>query len=524
VGTDGSIDPNFNPSLNQLTDTVTVLSNQHILVGGAFTTVQGSGGAPLTFVDHVTILNPDGSIDPSFSLGAGTAPTGQVRTFAQQPNGQVIFAGSFSPIDGSTAAYISRLNGDATIDTSFNSGTDGPVNSVAVLPSGASTVIPSNSGVWLNPSGSVRYTYSAATNGEVICSVQQADGKVVIGGLFSTFAGVSGLQNLVRLNTDGTVDTSFSPSVTGAVNAIAIQPADGKIVIGGGFTSVSGVNNTYIARLNTDGSVDTAFSPSPNLEVLSLLILSSGQILVGGDFSQRLPNAATTVVSINFLARLNTDGTVDTSFNPDPSGPIYCIGVNSSGQYIVGGSFSSFTPNLGTTVYNLENLARLNPNGIPDTGFYPDPDSPVVTLLVLLTARSSRADRSRHGSRTRTSRVRRIPRSRPGPSSRATTSLASTRTGPLTPRLPRTRTAPSARSPSSRTERSCWADRSLPSSRTGPAFRRIAATSPGSMPTAQSTFLSIRRSMVTRTRSTSSLTARSSSAAISRRSRWAARR
>jgi uncharacterized delta-60 repeat protein len=383
VGTDGSIDPNFNPSLNQLADTVTVLSNQHILVGGAFTTVQGSGGGPVTFADHVTILNPDGSIDPSFSFGTSTAPTGQVRAFAQQPNGQVIFAGSFGAIDGSIAPYISRLNGDSTIDPSFNSGADGPVNSVAVLPSGASTVIPSNSGVWLNPNGSVRYTYSAATNGEVICSVQQTDGKVIIGGLFDTFAGVSGLQNLVRLNTDGTVDTTFTPSVTGAVNAIAIQPADGKIVIGGGFTSVSGVNNAYIARLNTDGSVDTAFSPSPNLEVLSLLILSSGQILVGGDFSQMLPNAATTVVSINFMARLNTDGTVDTSFNPDPSGPIYCIGVNSSGQYIVGGSFASFTPNLGTTVYNLENLARLNPNGIPDTGFYPDPDAPVVVLLVL---------------------------------------------------------------------------------------------------------------------------------------------
>jgi uncharacterized delta-60 repeat protein len=383
VNADGSIDANFNPSLNQLVNTVTVLPNQHILVGGAFTSLQASGGGPPTFFNHVAILDPDGSIDPTFSFGAATAPTGQVRAFAQQPNGQVIFAGSFSPMDGSNAAYISRLNGDATIDPTFNSGADGPVNSVAVLPSGASTVIPTNSGVWLNPGGSVRYTYSAATNGEIICSAQQADGKLIIGGLFSTFAGVAGLQNIVRLNTDGSVDTSFEPSVTGAVSAIVIQPADGKIVIGGGFTSVSGVNNAYLARLNTDGSVDSAFSPTPNLQVLSLLMLPNGQILVGGDFSQMLPNEATTVVSINFLARVNADGTVDSAFNPDINGPVYCLGINASGQYILGGSFTSFTPNLGSTTYNLENLARVNPNGTPDTAFYPDPNAAVVVLAVL---------------------------------------------------------------------------------------------------------------------------------------------
>ncbi len=382
VNADGSLDTLFNPSANQLIDTVTVLSNQHILIGGAFTSLQPSGSTATTSVNHVAILNPDGSIDSTFNAGAHTSPTGQVRAFAQQPNGQVIVAGSFSAMDGSPAPYISRLNGDASIDTSFNSGADGPVNAVAILPSGASTLIPSNSAVWIGPDGHVRYTYSAASNGEVVSSALQADGKVIIGGLFSTFAGVSGLQNMVRLNTDGSVDTSFNPILGGVVSAIVVQ-TDGKIVIGGGFTNVDGVNNAYLARLNTDGTLDTTYAPQPNLQVLSLLLQPNGQIIVGGDFTELIPANATTAFALNFIARVNADGTVDNTFDPDLSGPAYALGITSTGQIVVGGAFSSVSPNAGTTAYTVQNIVRLNTNGTVDTTWYPDPNAPVTTLLVL---------------------------------------------------------------------------------------------------------------------------------------------
>ena len=382
VNADGTIDGSFTPSANQLVDSVTVLSNQDILIGGSFTALQASGSATPTSVNHVAILNPGGTLDTAFSLGANTAPTGQVRAFAQQPNGQVIFAGSFSPMDGSPAAYISRLNGDASIDTTFDPGVDGPVNAVAVLPSGASTVIPSNAGVWLNSDGHVRFTYSAASNGEIVCSAQQSNGQVIIGGLFSTFNGVSGLQNLVRLNTDGSVDTTFNPILGGVVSAIVIQ-SDGKIVIGGGFLTVNGVDNSYLARLNTDGSLDTAFAPQPNLQVLSLLLEPNGQIVVGGDFTQMIPTGATTASALNFIGRVNTDGTVDTTFDPDLDGPAYAMGLTSTGQIVVGGAFSSLAPNAGTTAYNVQNLLRLNNDGSLDTTFYPDPNAPVTALVVL---------------------------------------------------------------------------------------------------------------------------------------------
>jgi uncharacterized delta-60 repeat protein len=381
VNSDGSLDPLFNPSANQLVDSVTILSNQNILVAGAFTTLQPSGSTATTFTNHVAILNPDGSINSAFSAGAHTSPTGQVLAFAQQPNGQVIFAGSFGAMDGSPAPYIARLNGDASIDTSFNSGTDGPVNTVAILPSGASTLIPSNSAVWLDSNGQVRFSYSAASNGEVVCSAQQADGKVLIGGLFNTFGGVSGLQNMVRLNTDGSVDATFNPIVDGVVSAMLVQ-TDGKIVIGGGFTNVDGINNAYLARLNADGTLDANFAPQPNLQVLSLLLEPNGQIVVGGDFTQMIPTGATVASALNFIGRLNSDGSVDSTFDPDLTGPAYTMGLTSTGQIVVGGAFSSLSPNAGTTSYTVQNIVRLNNNGTVDTTWYPDPNAPVTALVV----------------------------------------------------------------------------------------------------------------------------------------------
>jgi uncharacterized delta-60 repeat protein len=385
VASNGTLDTNFNPNANALINTVSVLSNGNILIGGSFTTLQPNGAAAPSFYNHLAILNSDGSINTSFTPGANPSPSGTVSVIAQQLNGQVLVAGSFGPLAGSPSAYLARLNGDATPDTTFNAYVDGPVNSVALLPNGASTLIPTSSAVWLNANGQIRYSYSAASNGEVVCSAQQADGRIILGGLFSNFNGTSGLQNLVRLNTDGTVDTTFSPTPNGVVSAIVIQ-SDGKIVIGGGFTNVDSTNNAYLARLNTDGTVDTTFAPQPNLQVLALALQPNGQIIVAGDFTLLVPTVATgttaSTYAYNYLARVNSDGTVDSTFNPDMSGPVYTVALLPSGQVLVGGSFTSITPNAGTTVYYVEDLARLNSNGTVDTGFYPDPNAPVASIAV----------------------------------------------------------------------------------------------------------------------------------------------
>ncbi len=100
--------------------------------------------------------------------------------------------------------------------------------------------------------------FNPDANARVWTTAVQPDGKIIIGGLFTTVGGVT-RNRIARVNADGSLDTAFNPDVGGSsssVLAIAVQP-DGKIIIGGFFTAVSGVTRNFIARLNADGSLDT---------------------------------------------------------------------------------------------------------------------------------------------------------------------------------------------------------------------------------------------------------------------------
>src|ERR1043166_9040490 len=80
-------------------------------------------------------------------------------------------------------------------------------------------------------------------NGPVFAIVVQPDGKILIGGDFTTLSPNGGAEvfrnHIARLNPDGTLDTGFDPSASAVVHALAVQ-ADGKILAGGLFTSIGG--------------------------------------------------------------------------------------------------------------------------------------------------------------------------------------------------------------------------------------------------------------------------------------------
>ena len=153
--------------------------------------------------------------------------------------------------------------------------------------------------------------FNPGANSGVFSLTLQADGKVLVIGSFTTLAGQA-CTNLGRLNADGTLDTSFNPGVGGnsypRVYCLAVQ-ADGKIVVGGSFSSLGGQSRTNIGRLNADGSVDVRFHSGANDTVLSLAVQADGKILVGGDF--------TTLGGLvrTHIGRLNVDGAVEASFN-----------------------------------------------------------------------------------------------------------------------------------------------------------------------------------------------------------------
>src|SRR5438132_3613887 len=73
----------------------------------------------------------------------------------------------------------------------------------------------------------------------------------------------------------------FDPNANDLVRVVVVQP-DGKILIGGDFTTVLGVARSRIARLNPDGTLDTAFNPNANGHVYSIVVQADGKILAGG--------------------------------------------------------------------------------------------------------------------------------------------------------------------------------------------------------------------------------------------------
>ncbi len=179
-------------------------------------------------------------------------------------------------------------------------------------------------------------------NGAVVALVVQPDGKILIGGDFTTLSPNGGAtftrNHIARLNQDGTLDTGFNPNVSSAnssVFSIALQ-ADGNILVGGIFTSIGGQARSNMARLNSDGMVDLTFNPSAtgtNSGVEEIVVQADGKILVGGLFT------AIGGQMRNNFARLDpTTGLAD-SFNPNPDDVVSAIAIQADGKILAGGRF-----------------------------------------------------------------------------------------------------------------------------------------------------------------------------------------
>ena len=274
----------------------------------------------------LTVTTPQGG-DVDFSFDPGSSINDEVSALAIQPNGKVVIGGSFGSVSGVARGGIARLNADGTTDHTFGNG----------------------------QTGANSYILSIAT---------QADGRVLIGGSFSTVNGVS-RNNIARLNADGTLDSTFLNGLAGAnfiVYSIAVQP-DGRVLIAGDFTTVNGTSRNRIARLNADGSLDATFLnglTGADHIVQSIVLQPDGRVLIGGWF--------TTVngVSRNRVARLNADGTLDTTFLNGLTGAnniVRSLAVQSDGRVLIGGDFTTVD---GTS---RNRIARLNADGSLDTTF-----------------------------------------------------------------------------------------------------------------------------------------------------------
>jgi hypothetical protein len=165
----------------------------------------------------------------------------------------------------------------------------------------------------------------------------QPDGKALVGGAFTNIAGGTH-PRIARLGTNGILDLTFAPAVITNGSVFAVAPAPGgKVVIGGSFRFVNGVFRSGIARLNGDGSLDTSFHPGAGVTgtVYTVSVLTNGSVFIGGDF--------TTVngTNRNRYALLRESGALDQIFDSTigADNTVFASVITPDQKVIIGGDF-----------------------------------------------------------------------------------------------------------------------------------------------------------------------------------------
>jgi len=333
-------DANFRPIVGGQANLsgLLVQPNGQVIASGSFYRANGE------LYDGLVRLTSGGGTDTAF-----VPSTGQIRSVALRPDGKLAVSGVLDAdgytdlallnSDGSTAAEGTAGGGtsllaqpdNGLIVTTFHQ--PGVARFLADLSADTSFAQKMGSGISnaFQPDGELDRVNIAVLHGS----------RILAGGSFSTFSGTA-RQNLVRLNADGSIDAGFaSPTFTVAtfrteVFALAVQP-DGKVLVGGRFSTVNGSSSPSLVRLNVDGSVDPSFhSPFDDngLTVYALAVQADGKVLVGGNI--QLIDGSNIYDS---LVRLNTDGSRDTEFQADVHGTVYRLAFSSPNAVLLAGEF-----------------------------------------------------------------------------------------------------------------------------------------------------------------------------------------
>ncbi|MCP4786264.1 MAG: hypothetical protein GY903_19940 [Fuerstiella sp.] len=358
------------------------------------------------------ILLSAGDLDPGFGTGGvittdiiGASDT--ASSVAIQSDGKIVVAGTQRP-NGAPTFAVSRYNTDGSLDTSFdgdgkqttNFGTYNYANGMALQGDGKIVVVGTNdygshqdfAVSRYNADGSLDSSFDG--DGKVVTNIKtyesgngvalQSDGKIVVVGKTTYGGGVDYYAfGMIRYNTDGTLDTSFGG--TGKfytafadqsyANSVTVQP-DGKIVTVGNTFAQS---KLQLARYNADGSLDSSFDVDGKVTTdfgasseaaYSVAVQGDGKIVIAGYSYNGSDNDFA-------VARYNTNGTLDTSFDGDGKvvtdfGSTNDVGksvaIQSDGKLVVTGySGNEFA------------LARYNADGSLDTSF--DGDGKLTTAI-----------------------------------------------------------------------------------------------------------------------------------------------
>jgi len=317
----------------------------------------------------------------SFDPNANAA----VRVIVVQPDGKILIGGDFTTLapNGGPAVtrnHIARLNPDGTLDTAFNPNANSSVHAIAVQADGKILVggdfstshsEPATIGgqtrnfiARLDPTTGLADSFNPNANDIVWSIAVQPDGKILAAGYFAVIGGQT-RNRIARLDPTTGLADSFNPDVSVGIGiyAIALQ-GDGKILVGGPFLSIGGQTRHSIARLDPTTGLADSFDPNATNWVQSIAVQADGKILAAGIFHGDNSIGGQTR---NYIARLDpTTGLAD-SFNPNANDWVYSIALQPDGKILAGGAFTSIggqTRRHIARLYATNGLAdSFDPNG-----------------------------------------------------------------------------------------------------------------------------------------------------------------
>lgn len=313
---DGSIDSTFaGPSsrFDSVAD-LAVLPGRRVVVVSGFVNTDSTG---VIASKGAAIFESDGQMN---SFDAGFRYPAAVNLLKLVQGGKILVGGNFKYCKGVSSPPIIRLNGDLTIDSTFDASASGlrSISSGLVQPDGriflvGSTAYASAATMRLTKNGALDTSFAIYVLTGIIGSPTILhDGRIL---LVDSSASADGFDVFAS---NGTKITDHGIASAGAGNGVyvtsAAQLPSGQILFGGSFSSWAGQNKPKLARVNQDGQLDGSFTVSPvsistatSFDSENRVLQSGGRVLVATYGSS--PSSTPT------LSRFLSTGVADPSFS-----------------------------------------------------------------------------------------------------------------------------------------------------------------------------------------------------------------
>ena len=336
-------------------------------------------------------LNADGTPDAGFTPTA-VAPTLLPLSAVEQPDGKLVVGGYLEAANQTLTPAVVRLNTDGSRDAGFQvlfGSTSDMVSQVLLQPDGKVIVggsfttvqgQPRRALARLLPTGALDAGFDAAlpAGTQAGALALQPDGNLL------ALLGGNAARTLRRLLPTGAPDPTWQPGanfggpVARYYGPLALQ-ADGRILVATTARLYDGAPIGRLVRLLGSGALDATFAnltaaPDAERYPLSVQALPGGQVLVAG---QPVPFGSPGAAPVP-LAVLAGSGAYLPAAAPrvQQPGTVYDVVRQPNGQLLVGGDFNEINGQMSG------NLARLNADGTPDAAFATACDGPVNSLAL----------------------------------------------------------------------------------------------------------------------------------------------